>query len=112
MSAVSIDAERVFGEVERLAVASPEPFFRWVWGGTDGDTLVAVFRWGTSKELLAKHWALREHATLFDPVDEEILAGIVFQELVEPGPLDRRPIPDRAARLVPTQWRDDVTWML
>lgn len=109
---MSIDARRVLAHVERLAAEAPEPFFRWIWGGTDDDTLVAVFRWGTREELLAKHWALREHATLFDPIDDQSLAEIVCMELVEPGARDGRPIPDRAARLVPIPWRDDVTWML
>ena len=109
-----LDARRVLDEVARLAVAGTEDFrpFRWIGGGTDDDTLVVVFRCGSGKELLAKHWALREHATMFDPVDEQILAGIVFIELVEPGGRDGRPIPDRAAGLLPAHWRDDVTWVL
>lgn len=67
---------------------------------------------GTREELLAKHWAPRERAILFDPIDDQTLAEIVCMELVEPGARDGRPTPERAARLVPTTWRDDVTRML
>ncbi len=83
----------------------------WIWGGTHDDDVIVFYRWLREPVLHAFHRNVVEHGQLFRPVDDDILADIIANEIEEPGGV-RSDVPAGISNAVPSHLRPGLVWSL
>lgn len=105
-----LNAKAVLNETRRL-LEDPHrnSHVTWIWGGIRDDHVVVIYRWVREPALVAYHRDVVEFAELFDPVDEEILAAIMANEIEEPGKVSVN-VPDEIRYAVPEDLQPGLHW--
>lgn len=107
-----LNAQAVLNETRRL-LEDPQwnSHVTWIWGGTRDNHVVVVYRWVREPALRAYHRNVVELAQLFRPVDDEILAGIIADEIEEPGGASIH-VPPEICEAVPDHLRPGLVWSI